>query len=218
MSSIYSPAISQRLERVIVLDTETTGLHPKDKVVTLAALSFEGGRIIQRSHYLIFDPRKNSSPQAEAVHGWDNWTTRFQDLFEDHAAELHHWLSWADKLVMHNAQFDMHYLQREMRKAGQPPIETPSFCTLNYARATWRGQPNTLDDCAARIGHPRRSSRHNALEDAFYTASLYLHFHGSALHVPTVENWPKPRNFKEPSPHPGDPLPRRSSKTRTNRI
>jgi DNA polymerase III subunit epsilon len=213
MPSISSPAVSRNIQRIIVLDTETTGVQHHDKIVTLAALSFEGDKIIQRSHYLAFDPRRNSAPEALAVHGWDDWTTRFQDLFEDHASDLHKWLAWADQLVMHNAQFDMHYLQREMRKAGQPPIEVPTFCTLASARQTWPGQRNGLDDCIERIGHRRRTKRHNALEDAFYTASLYLHLRGGRLNVPEVPVWPIPRNYRVPDAHPGHPLPRRTKKT-----
>ena len=75
-----SPAIGRRIQRVIVLDTETTGLLPYDRIVTLAAIRFEG--VERGDHiYRVYDPRKDSHPGALAVHGWDDWTLRFQDLF-----------------------------------------------------------------------------------------------------------------------------------------
>ncbi len=209
---LAAPPALRGIERVIVLDTETTGLQSYDKIITLAALCIEGNSLIQRSLYLCFDPRKDSHPQAEAVHGWDNWTTRFQDLFVDHADDIHQWMQWGDKLVMHNAQYDMHYVQRELRKAERQPLAHPTFCTMEHARSAWRGQKAGLDDCIARIGGKRRAGRHNALEDAFYTASLYLHFNGRQLSVPHVDKWPMPRNYKEPTPRPPGDLPRRTPK------
>ncbi|WMT88653.1 3'-5' exonuclease [Pelagibacterium sp. 26DY04] len=210
--AIASPAIAKGITRFIVLDTETTGVTQWEKIVTIAALCFENNRIIQRSLYLCFDPRKNSSPEAEKVHGWDNWTTRFQDLFEDHANDVRSFLEWGDTLVMHNARYDMHYVQREFRKAGHAPIDVPQFCTLEHARTVWQGQGNKLDDCVGRIGLPRRPGRHNALQDAFYTAALHLHFQGERFYVPEVERWPMPRNYREPDPRPEGDLPRRTKK------
>lgn len=210
--AIPKPAIGTGIERVIVLDTETTGVQRHDKIITLAALCFEGGRIIQRSLYLCFDPRRDSHPEAEAIHGWDNWTTRFQDLFADHADDIREWMQWGDKLVMHNAQYDMHYVQRELRKSGRSLLDHPTDCTMERSKAVWRGQRAGLDYCVERIGIKRRPGQHNALQDAFYTAALYLHFNGGRLHVPEVERWPMPRNYRAPEPRPEGELPRRSPK------
>lgn len=212
MTAIASPALASGLERVIVLDTETTGLLPYDRIITLAAICMEGGKVLTRGLHLIFDPRKDSHPQAEAVHGWDNWTTRYQDLFADHAADIRAWLSWGDKLVMHNAEFDMRYVQRELRKAEQSPLEHMIHCTLEGARRTWANQRCGLDDCVQRIGIPRRPVRHNALEDCFLTAALYLHMHGHAFTMPTPAHWPGPTNLRACEPRPAGALPRRTVK------
>lgn len=207
-----SPPIRVGIERSIVLDTETTGLQSYDKIITLAAMCIEGDTVIPRSLYLIFDPRKDSHPEAAKVHGWDNWTTQFQDLFDDYASEIRSWLSWADKLVMHNAQFDLHYVQREMRKAGQPALDIPSLCTLNAARRQWPGERCGLDECVQRIGIPRRTHRHNALEDTFLTTALYQHMRGIKFGIPIVQAWPQPTNFRTVSPRPEGDLPRRMPK------
>jgi DNA polymerase-3 subunit epsilon len=214
MPNLSAPAIHTGLERIIVLDTETTGVQPFDKIITLAALCFEGDRIQQRSLYLIFDPRKDSHPEAEKIHGWDNWTTRFQDLFYAHAASIREWMQWGDKLVMHNAEFDMRYVQRELRKADHPPLDHPTHCTMQEARRHWAGQRSGLDDCAERIGMRRRPGKHSALEDVFLTAAVYMHLRGKKFAVPQVDVWPMPRNFKPADPRPMGEMPRRTAKRR----
>ncbi|OYR17050.1 exonuclease family protein [Brucella grignonensis] len=79
MTDIFTPAVHTRKKKIIVFDTETTGLLPYDRIITLGAVKIEGDELLTQSLYLIFDPRKDSSPQAEAVHGFDNWMTRYQD-------------------------------------------------------------------------------------------------------------------------------------------
>jgi DNA polymerase-3 subunit epsilon len=124
------PGVHTRTKRLIVLDTETTGLQPYDRIVTLGAVRLEGDELQKQSLYLIFDPRKDSHPAAIDVHGYDNWMTRYQDLFADLAPRIRNWLSWADELVMHHSEFDMRYVQRELRKADVEQLSQPTFCTM----------------------------------------------------------------------------------------
>jgi DNA polymerase III epsilon subunit-like protein len=73
---IESPPIA------FVIDIETTGLRPHDRTVALAAIRLIGLKMPPDGHYyLVFDPRKDNHPEAEAIHGWDDWTLRFQGLF-----------------------------------------------------------------------------------------------------------------------------------------
>lgn len=205
------------MARVIAFDVETTGLSRYDRIVTLGAVSLENGRIRRdRCLHLIFDPRKDSHPRAIDVHGWDNWTTRFQDLFADHAANIRHWFEWADLIVAHHAAFDMRYLQRELRKADEPPLERPQFCTMEEARARWADDSAKLDTCIARIGLTRASAggRHGAFEDALLAAQLFQSMHGYAVEKSPFGALPSPSNFRDATPHPGEPLPRRASKRR----
>lgn len=195
---------------IVVIDTETTGLRPYDRVVTLAALRWVEGSGDYTLRHLCFDPRKDSDPGALAIHGWDDWTTRFQDLFSEHAADLHTWLSAADLIVAHNAKFDLHYVQREFRKAGQPALAVPSFCTMDTARERWRGSAG-LDACIERLGLARRPGRHQASEDAFLTWNLFRHYHGQPA-IPLPATWAAPDNFRTPEPRPEGPLPRRAIK------
>lgn len=214
MQGLSAPGIHTRPKRVIVLDTETTGFQAYDRIVTLGAVRIEDDQIVMnKALYLIFDPRKDSHPEAEKVHGWDNWTTRFQHLFAELATPLHRWLSWADEIVCHNAQFDMHYVEREFRKAGSHPLGRESFCTMEEARATlWPGQSAKLDHCLQRVSLGRSAKFHGALEDALLTAALYLCMKGKPYRLPNMANLPMPKNYKVPEPRPEGELPRRTMK------
>lgn len=210
-----TPAVHTRAKRVIVLDTETTGVQRFDRIVTLGAVRLEGGEL-GRAMHLVFDPRKDSHPSAYAVHGWSDWDTRFQDLFVDWAPRIFEWLSWADEIVAHNAAFDMHYVQRELRKAEAGQLQQPVVCTMEEARLKWRGQSAKLDDCLLRIGTSRIGAKHGALEDAALAAGLYLNMTGQRSGLLDLlrvrKHWPAPTNARPILPRPNGELPRRAMK------
>jgi len=214
MADISHPAISTRKKKIIVFDTETTGLLPYDRIITIGAVGIEGDELLNQPLYLIFDPRKDSSPQAEAVHGFDNWMTRYQDLFADLARSLRDWFSWADEIVAHNAEFDMRYIQREFRKAEVEMLTQPVHGTMDGARKLWRGKSAKLDDCLSRVGLSRVGTRHGALEDAYLTAALYLHQQGSRAALPIIDPLQVPKNLKAYPDRPLGQLPRRTPKRR----
>ncbi len=199
--------------RILFVDTETTGTASYDRIVSLGIVETRAGRFHQTACYLVFDPRKDSHPEAVAIHGWDDWTMRHQDLFADHAEYLHRLLSSADLLVMHNAAFDLRFLNREFQKAGLPELTVETRCTMHLARQHWPGERASLDACLARIGLARASRRHGAFEDAFMAMNLFRHMAGASLLEPAAE-WPQPSNFNLPPPRPDGPLPRRTIKRR----
>lgn len=210
-----SPAVHTRAKRVIVLDTETTGVQRYDRIVTLGAVRLEGAEVGKALH-LVFDPRKDSSPEALRIHGWDDWATRYQDMFADLAPRIFEWLSWADEIVAHNAAFDMHYVQREFRKAEVGQLSRPVMCTMEMSRAKWCGQSAKLDDCLTRVGLGRVGPQHGALEDAALTAGLLLNMTGQNSRLTEMlraaKRWPEPSNAKPAPPRPDGVLPRRTMK------
>lgn len=212
---VAAPAVHTRAKRVIVLDAETTGVQRYDRIVTLGAVRLEGAEVGKALH-LVFDPRKDSDPGAYAVHGWDDWTTRYQDLFADLAPRIFEWLSWADEIVAHNASFDMHYVQRELRKAEVGQLTQPVTCTMEMSRTKWRGQSAKLDDCLSRVGLSRVGQQHGALEDAALTAGLLLNMTGQSSWLTgmlkAAKHWPGPSNAKPAPPRPAGELPRRAPK------
>ncbi|WP_237143343.1 3'-5' exonuclease [Phyllobacterium zundukense] len=212
------PAVHTRKKRVIVLDTETTGALPWDRIVTLGAVRLEGDELDRQSLYLIFDPRRDSHPAAIQSHGYDDWMTRFQDLFSDLAPRIHAWLSWADEIVMHGCIFDMQYLQRELCQASVAELTQPTFCTMERAVELWGRESADLDECLKRIGKSRIYRIHGALEDAYLTAALYLHQIGSKRPIARVNSWSPPKNLKPHPPRPPGKLPRRTEKKRLGTI
>lgn len=194
-------------QRVIVLDTETTGLLPYDRMVALAAIRFDRGVYVDHI-YRVYDPRKDNHPGAAAIHGWDDWTLRFQPLFAEEADEIGAWLGWADCLVMHNAGFDLHYVERELRKSQRPPLAKTAFCTLEASRETWPGASHKLAECARRLGLGQQAAIHDAFQDAYLTAQLYFHLKGAPIPGWTAP-WPRPTNLLPATPMPERPFPRR---------
>ncbi|GGF57683.1 hypothetical protein GCM10007301_16730 [Azorhizobium oxalatiphilum] len=196
--------------RIIVLDTETTGIQPYDKMVALAAIRFDHGTYAGHI-YRIYDPRKDSDPGAFQVHGLDDWLLRFQPLFADEADEVKAWLQWADCLVMHNAAFDLRYVERELRKAERTPLDKPSFCTMTEARSRWPGSSAKLSACLTRFKLGTQDAQHDAFQDAYLTAQLYFRMH--KVTIPDwPETWPRPTNLKSAPPAPPRPYPRRTVK------
>ena len=199
--------------RVLAIDIETTGIRPYDRVITLAAILLIDGEFTSDAYHLIFDPRMDNEPEAAQVHGWDDWTLRFQDLFADLAPAVHQILSDCDLLVAHNAEFDTYYLNRELRKAGFSQITHPICCTLQLARDAWPGQRASLDACIKRIGLSRTQSRHSAFEDAFLAGNVYRYFIGRTSYR-RLDTCPIPTNLCPALPRPEGLLPRRSPKRR----
>jgi DNA polymerase III subunit epsilon len=212
VDQIRAQSVHTRPVRRIALDVETTGLQQYDRIVTLGAVRIEGEELTGKALHLVFDPRKDSHPEALALHGWDNWTTRFQDLFSDLAPAVRRWLLWADELVCHNAQFDLHYIEREIRKAELQPLQISANCTLEAARAKWPGCKSRLDDCLENVGLARSGARHGALEDAVLAAALFLCMRGHEPRLPSLNDLPAPTNYVPAPPAPGGELPRRVRK------
>lgn len=205
-------AVKQKVQaggRILVLDTETTGLAGSDRIVSLAAFRMVGLAVQPEALYLVFDPGMESHPKAAEVHGWDDWTTRHQDPFADTAAHIRDWLTWADLIVAHNAAFDLGFLAREFRTAGVASLRRRSACTVDLARRVWTGQRASLDACLARIGLAREGERHGAFEDAFLAMNLFRYLMGAEHCYAFGAEWPQPANLRPVPARPAGALPPR---------
>ncbi len=207
---------AQLADRMAFVDVETTGLYSSDRVVSLGVVELDGcalrqGRLEVELTHLIFDPGKKSHPQAEAVHGYDDWLLRHQESFGDYAELLRTRLENADIIVAHNASFDERFIRQEFNGAGVV-LKAPTFhCTMQHYRRMHEGRAG-LDAVLGRMGLSRHGSRHGALEDAWLAMCVYLWLSGLSHPGLTTEALARPLNLREPPPHPGSPLPRRSKK------
>jgi len=165
--------------RQIILDTETTGLEPElgHRIIEVAGVELVNRRFTGNNFHRYFNPGRESDPAALEIHGL---TTEFlgdKPKFKDVAAELLDFLGGAE-LVIHNAPFDVAFLNRELNLADLKPVT--EYCagvvdTLRLARELHPGKRNNLDALCERyqIDNSARTL-HGAQLDARLLAEVYL--------------------------------------------
>jgi len=167
--------------REIVLDTETTGLDPASghRVVEIACLELvnhlPSGRHFQR--YL--NPDRDMPEDAYEVHGLSAVFLADKPRFHEIVDELLTFIDGAP-LVIHNAEFDIRFLNAELTRAGMPALETAfAVDTLQMARRKYPGAPASLDALCRRFNIDNSArSLHGALLDAELLAEVYLELIG----------------------------------------
>ncbi len=166
------------MSRQIVLDTETTGLEPRlgHRIIEIAGVELINRRLTGRHFHRYLNPEREIDAGAEAVHGLSLAFLQDKPRFADIAQELLDFLA-DDELVIHNASFDMGFLNNEMGLLDQPAISgrNPVLDTLKMARELHPGQKNNLDALCRRyeIDNTNRTL-HGALLDAELLAAVYV--------------------------------------------
>jgi DNA polymerase-3 subunit epsilon len=165
--------------RTIVLDTETTGLNAKlgDRIIEIGCVEILNRRITERHWHHYFNPERKSEAGALAVHGISDEFLEDKPRFGDLAAEFLDFIRGAE-LVIHNAPFDVEFLDAELKKCGLELLERHDvrvIDTLKVARELHPGKRNSLDALCERyqIEHAHRTL-HGALLDATLLADVYL--------------------------------------------
>lgn len=168
--------------RLIFLDTETTGLSVTqgDRIIELACVEMIDrvvtGNIV---HYYLNAQGQSIDVNAQAVHGITAEFLADKPIFSDIANEFIEFIQNA-QLVIHNAPFDMGFLNSELQSMGWQPLIVLSNCTvidtLVLAKNQYPGKRNSLDGLCDRFSINRSSrSLHGALLDARLLAEVYLH-------------------------------------------
>ncbi|GAB4176015.1 MAG: DNA polymerase III subunit epsilon [Rhodocyclaceae bacterium] len=165
--------------RQVVLDTETTGLEVTrgDRVIEIGCVELAGRRLTGRRFHRYLNPEREVEAGALAVHGIDDDFLRDKPKFADIAEEFIEFVGGAE-LVIHNAPFDLGFLDHELDLAGRPPLAGLAkgvIDTLKLARELHPGRKNSLSALCERysIDHSHRSL-HGALLDAELLADVYL--------------------------------------------
>jgi DNA polymerase-3 subunit epsilon len=168
--------------REIVLDTETTGLDPFQghRVVEIGCIELVHRFPTGKTFHVYINPERDMPEEAFAVHGLSSEFLKDKVLFGDVAEELETFLADAP-LVIHNAAFDLGFLNAELERAGRKPLGRERLVdTLLLARRRHPGGSNRLDDLCARYGIDNsRRSKHGALLDAEILAEVYLELIGA---------------------------------------
>jgi DNA polymerase-3 subunit epsilon len=165
--------------RWVVLDTETTGLEVAQghRVVEVAAVELLGRRITGRHFQRYLNPERDSDPGALEVHGLTRDFLADKPRFADIADELLDFLRGAT-LIIHNAPFDVGFLDHELRRCGRPTLAEVCAAPLDsllMARDLHPGKRNSLDALCERYGIDNsRRTYHGALLDTELLADVYL--------------------------------------------
>ena len=166
--------------RKIVLDTETTGLEPSSghRIIEIGCVEMINRRITGNNYHVYLKPDREIDEGAIEVHGITNEfladKPRFPDIVEDFIAFIR-----GAELVIHNAPFDVGFINAELSRMGSPHGKVTDFCsvldTLVMARQMHPGQKNNLDALCKRYGiNNEHRELHGALLDSEILADVYL--------------------------------------------
>lgn len=165
--------------RQIFLDTETTGLYPDQghRVIEIAAVEMINRRPTNNHFHVYLNPEREIDPAAQEVHGITLEFLQDKPLFEVIAQDLITFIQDAE-LIIHNAPFDVGFLNAELGRIGLKPIQT--ICdritdTLKMAKESRPGQRNNLDALCKHFGIDNsKRTLHGALLDAELLAEVYM--------------------------------------------
>lgn len=171
--------------REIVLDTETTGMDPEQghKMVEIGCVELENHVPTGRVWHKYINPEREIDPGAVAVHGITNEKVKNEKTFAELAGDFLDFIDGAT-LVIHNAAFDIKFLNAELKPFGFKPFKlNEAIDTVTMARKKYPGQPANLDALCRRFGVDLSGRDfHGALLDAQLLASVYLELIGGRQH------------------------------------
>ena len=167
--------------REIILDTETTGLDPAkgDRIVEIGALELLNHVPSGKTYHVYINPERDMPREAEAVHGLSASFLAGKPVFRSIVDDFLNFI--ADSvLVIHNASFDVGFLNAELTYVKKPPIAAERVIdTLMIARQKHPGAANSLDALCRRYGIDNsRRTKHGALLDSELLAEVYIELTG----------------------------------------
>ena len=203
--------------REIVLDTETTGFEPTEghRIVEIGAIELFNHVPTGRTYHQYINPERDMPTEAFEVHGLGNDFLRDKPVFAAIAQDFLDFIGEEAKLVIHNAAFDMKFLNAELGWAKKPLIANDrALDTLMMARRRFPGSPASLDALCRRFNIDNSSrTLHGALLDSEILADVYLELIGGrqpvfgltvdtsrAKNASAEDDWrPRPRPTPLPS-------------------
>lgn len=169
------------MQREIVLDTETTGLDPRngDRLIEIGCIELMNRLPTGREYHCFINPQRDVPAAAEAVHGLSTQFLQDKPLFE-HVVEEFLAFIGSDTLVIHNASFDIGFLNAELERANRQTLMMDRVVdTLALARRKHPGGSNNLDALCKRYGIDNsKRVKHGALMDSVLLAAVYLELLG----------------------------------------
>ena len=165
--------------RQIFLDTETTGLSAEngDRIIEIGCVELVRRKLTGNNRHFYLNPGRNSHPDALRVHGISNEFLRDKPVFAAVAEELLDYLQGAE-VIIHNAPFDIGFLNKELEMMGRPALAgcvSQVTDTLAMAKELYPGKRNSLNALCDRLGVDNSGrTLHGALLDAELLADVYI--------------------------------------------
>lgn len=180
------------IQRQVILDTETTGMnkeggpHYKDHcIIEIGAVEVINRRLTGRTFHVYIKPTRPVDPEAIAVHGITDEMLADKPNFEEIAPDFLQFIQGAE-LIIHNAPFDVGFMDYEFSKLPNHQVKTENICqitdSLLLARQMYPGKRNSLDALCDRLGIDNsKRTLHGALLDAEILADVYLTMTGGQV-------------------------------------
>jgi len=165
--------------RQLILDTETTGLNARtgDRIIEIGCVELVNRRLTGNNLHLYVNPERDSDPGALAVHGLTTEFLSDKPKFAEIAAQLRDFIAGAE-LIIHNAPFDVGFLDMEFAQLGLPKVSETCggvIDSLAQAKQMFPGKRNSLDALCDRFGISNaHRTLHGALLDSELLAEVYL--------------------------------------------
>jgi len=167
--------------REIILDTETTGMDPAtgDRIVEIGCVEVENQLPTGKTYHVYINPERDVPAEATAVHGITNEFLKDKPTFGEIVGDFVDFIG-NDRLVIHNAEFDMKFLNAELKMFGFPTMDMRRATdTVKMAREKFPGSPANLDALCRRFNIDNSNrTLHGALLDAQLLAEVYLELTG----------------------------------------
>jgi DNA polymerase III subunit epsilon len=182
------------MTRQIILDTETTGLSADkgDRLIEVGCIEMINRRMTSNRFHRYVNPKRHIDEGAVRVHGITEAFLKDKPTFDQIADDLFLFLQGAE-LVIHNAPFDISFLNAEFARVNKKYAPITQHCsvidTLVMARKEYPGQQNTLDALCRRFGvNNKHRDLHGALIDASLLSEVYLMMTGGQSQLFSVDN------------------------------
>ena len=161
----------------IFLDTETTGLSAKDgdRIVEIACIETKDLIPTNRVFHKLINPQKNVSSEAFKVHGFSDDFLKGKEKFDEVVEDFLEFIK-DKKLIIHNAPFDVGFLNSELRRVNKKILDLKNVeDSLSLARSRFPGSSNSLDNLCKRFNIDlSRRNKHNALLDCELLRKVYI--------------------------------------------
>tara|TARA_B100000945_G_scaffold59958_1_gene44592 strand:- start:251 stop:922 length:672 start_codon:yes stop_codon:yes gene_type:complete len=166
----------------VFLDTETTGLSTKEdhRIVEIACIETNNLIPTKNFFYKLVNPEREVSKDAFKVHGYDNDKLKKEPKFREVANEFIKFIS-GKKLIIHNAPFDIGFINHELKKINMQLIDLKEnvIDTLEIARSKYPGSSNSLDNLCKKFDVDlSKRKKHNALLDCELLRKVYINLIG----------------------------------------